>query len=468
MFLDRQSKTPLYEQLYLRIRRMIEEGKLISNTKMPSKRKLATNLSLSAITVDNAYQQLVAEGYLRSIPKSGFYVEKLLISAKKNDANIYLGPDDKEEQSSPKSLYDFKTNIIDWHLFPYDTWIKLSKEILSQPSFPLVNESDLQGCLGLRKAIAKYLASYRGIQAEPDQIVIGAGSEYLLGLVIQMIDKNQIVGLENPGYGKIARTFKSHEVKTIPISLDEQGLRCDELEKSQASVIHITPSHQFPLGIVMPVGRRLELLKWAEKGKNRLILEDDYDSEFRFSGLPIPALQGLDRLGKVIYFNSFSKSLAPSLRIGYMVLPRNMIVHFRESFSSYACSVPSFEQAILARFLDDGFFERHLNRMRKVYKNRRDYLIKALTNSTLNEYLEINNSDAGLHFIMRISNGMTETELIRTALKSGVIVYGVSDYYQSISASIPKAMLVMGYSGLSNTSIDTAIKILETAWDNAK
>lgn len=463
IFLNRQSKTPLYEQLYLEIRKLIEDGNLSGNTKMPSKRKLAVNLNISQITVDNAYQQLVAEGYLRSIPKSGFYVEMLLISNKSVLVETIAKPDDKES-IIVKSLYDFKTNIIDWQMFPYDIWAKLSKETLSESNYSLVNESDLQGCLQLRKAIAKYLASYRGIQATPDQVVVGAGSEYLLGLIIQLMDKNQIVALENPGYGKIARTFMSHDVNTIPIALDEQGLRCDELERSRASIVHITPSHQFPLGIVMPVARRLELLKWAKNGNDRLILEDDYDSEFRFSGLPIPALQGLDQIGKVIYFNSFSKSLAPSLRIGYMVLPKALLSRFRETFNSYACSVPNFEQITLARFLDEGYFERHLNKMRKAYKNRKDYLIRILTKSGLNSWLDIRNSDAGLHFIMSVNNGMTEAELINSAKAYDVNVYGVSDYYQKPATNIPNSMLVIGYSGISTSLLSTAVENLEKAW----
>jgi GntR family transcriptional regulator/MocR family aminotransferase len=214
----------------------------------------------------------------------------------------------------------------------------------------------------------------------------------------------------------------------------------------------------------MPVARRLELLKWAKNGNDRLILEDDYDSEFRFSGLPIPALQGLDQIGKVIYFNSFSKSLAPSLRIGYMVLPKALLSRFRETFNSYACSVPNFEQITLARFLDEGYFERHLNKMRKAYKNRKDYLIRILTKSGLNSWLDIRNSDAGLHFIMSVNNGMTEAELINSAKAYDVNVYGVSDYYQKPATNIPNSMLVIGYSGISTSLLSTAVENLEKAW----
>jgi GntR family transcriptional regulator/MocR family aminotransferase len=463
IFLDKKAGTPLYEQLYKAVRIRIENGILSGNEKMPSKRRLAAELSISQITVENAYSQLVAEGYLRTVPKSGFYVEtygRFAPDSKGRASNPVLS----EPALEPVFRYDFKTNVVDPDRFPYAIWAKLAKETFSRPESGMLNFTDPQGSYELRKAIAAHLAAYRGILADPAQIVVGAGSEYLLGGVIGLLGKETVAGIENPGYAKVRRTFQNHGVPTIPIRLDDQGLCVEDLEKTKATLVHVTPSHQFPSGIIMPVGRRLGLLQWALSGKNRFILEDDYDSEFRFSGLPIPALQGLDRSGKVIYFNSFSKSLAPSLRIGYMVLPPELLGRYRASFPSCPCSVSNFEQAILTRFLTEGYFERHLNRMRNAYKERRDLLVATLMKSTLFPVLEVQNDDAGLHFLLKVRNGMPEAELVRRAREVGVNIAGLSAYFLSPADEIPEATLVVGYSGFPSEDVETAISLLETAW----
>jgi GntR family transcriptional regulator/MocR family aminotransferase len=213
----------------------------------------------------------------------------------------------------------------------------------------------------------------------------------------------------------------------------------------------------------MPLGRRLSLLKWAEEA-DRYVLEDDYDSEFRFSGLPIPALQGLDRSEKVLYLNSFSKSLAPSLRIGYLVLPRKLVPAYREIRTSFPCSVPAFEQAVLTSFMEEGGFERHVNRMKSAYKEKRDHLIRLLRNSRFGSVAEIRNHDAGLHFLLRIANGMNERELVKTAAESGVGLAGLSDHLLALDPSLPEATLVIGYSGMKRDSMAEAVRRLETAW----
>jgi GntR family transcriptional regulator/MocR family aminotransferase len=287
-------------------------------------------------------------------------------------------------------------------LFPFATWAKLAREVLALNSDELLNVTHPQGVPSLREEIAAHLYKFRGIRVPADSIVVGAGSEYLLVLLLQLLGRERIYALENPCYGKIYKLFQSNDIRTIPIALDEHGLSVRDLTASDASVVHVNPSHQFPTGIVMPVGRRMNLLQWAAAADNRYIIEDDYDSEFRFAGQPIPAMQGLDHADKVIYINAFTKSLAPSLRISYLVLPPPLMERYREKFMFYSCTVPNFEQYTLYRFLHGGYFERHLNRMRNACKERRDLFITLLKDSRLGEVAEPVGAEAGLHFLLRV------------------------------------------------------------------
>jgi GntR family transcriptional regulator/MocR family aminotransferase len=464
LLFENKIKVPKYEQLYRFIRKEIENDRLHSNEKMPSKRKLAIHLKISSVTVETAYAQLVAEGYLRTVPKSGYFVqpfESNLLNVTPSTPEMQL-PYDKEQV---KYEYDFKTNVVDTNLFPFSTWAKLAREVLSESSNELLNVTHPQGSYALRKEIADYLYNFRGIKAMAEQIVVGAGSEYLMGLMIQLLGRKSIYAVENPGYHKIYKIFTSNDVTTVPVSLDEQGLSINKLRETSANIVHITPSHQFPLGIVMPVRRRISLLNWANESSDRYILEDDYDSEFRFSGHPIPALQGLDHSGKVIYINAFTKSLAPSLRISYMVLPPKLLEIYQKNFMFYSCTVPNFEQYTLSKFMSRGYFERHLSRMRNAYKERRDLLITAVHRSKLSESVDIIGSDAGLHLLMHIKNGLDEAQLVAKAKAVSVRVYGLSEYYSFPAQDYPQGTVVIGYSGFNSSDIDTAVARLENAWN---
>ncbi len=462
-----QSKTPLYEQLYRFIRTEIERGKLSREEKLPSKRKLAAHLKISTVTVETAYAQLEAEGYIKTVPKSGYYVLPFEAQAQTEPAQTDKGTPPAGETSAEYD-YDFKTNVVDTGLFPFATWAKLAREVLAESSHELLNVTHPQGSPALRREIAEHLYKFRGIAASPDQIVVGAGSEYLIVLFIQLLGRTGTYALENPCYGKIYKIFKSNEIITVPVELDEQGLSVTALENTQADIVHVTPSHQFPLGIVMPVGRRLALLRWANEKSGRYIIEDDYDSEFRFTGQPIPALKGLDREDRVIYINAFTKSLAPSLRISYAVLPRCLMDVYRENFMFYSCTVPNFEQYTLCKFLSSGSFERHLSRMRKAYKERRDLLLSAIAQSELAAVTRIIGADAGLHFLMVVQNGMSEAELVANARQAGVNLLGLSGYYNFPVKELPAGTLVVGYSGIKPGDMTAAVKRLEEAWRKTK
>ena len=296
--------------------------------------------------------------------------------------------------------------------FPFSTWAQLSRRVLSEYSARLLEATDPRGALSLRQEIAHYLHDFRGITVSPENIVVGAGLEYLIGLLIQLLGRDRVYALENPGYRKLYQIVTQNSAPIRPIPLDKSGLRADVLSESDASVVYLTPSHHFPLGTVMPVGRRLELLRWAAGRPGRYIIEDDYDSEFRYASRPIPALRDLDREGRVIYVNTFSRSLAPGLRIGYLVLPDALMMRYRERFSLYSATVSSFDQQTLAAFMQSGGFERHISRSRKVYQARRDALMAAIEREFSALPHEISRSEAGLHLLLHMRSGMLERELI--------------------------------------------------------
>jgi GntR family transcriptional regulator/MocR family aminotransferase len=463
VYFEKPSKIPMYRQLYQHIKKAIESGGLSAGEKMPSKRKLSAHLRISQITVDAAYQQLVVEGYLLAKPKSGYYVESY-------DSGFLLKKSPKKPDLSKKIppvlayLYDFQTNVVDFRLFPNTTWAKLAREVLAENNASVMNQNDHQGLDRLRQSIAEYLYRFRGIDCQPEQIVIGGGSESLLDLIVPLLGRSAHYAIEDPGYRRIKDILKSQDVNINYVGLDEQGIKIHELTESRANIVHVTPSHQFPMGIVMPMKRRMELLAWASEGTDRFILEDDYDSEFRFVGQPIPALQSLDRFGKVIYINSFSKSLAPSLRINYMVLPWELLKKYRELLSFHVCSVPNFEQYTLYKFMDGGYFERHLNRMRNVYKSRLDVLIRALEKVGLTGFVNVKGSESGLHFLLEVRNGLSEAELLNRAKDHGVRVHGLSEYYFETQKQVPEGTVVIGYSALSEEDIEKAVVLLSNAW----
>ena len=483
-----QEEKPLYEQLYSFLRKDIESGQMESGSRLPSKRKLAAHLKVSVITVEGAYGQLLAEGYIRSEPRRGFFVQPVLSGGGKRrigDINEKplssrgqeTGSGAPEGKTPPDAImgkreiipremheYDFSTNAVDTNRFPFSTWAKLMRQVLSEGNSKLLESPEPQGELRLREAIVRHLYEFRGIEARPEQVVVGAGSEYLTGLLIQLLGREGGYAVENPGYHKIHKIFEKNGAKVKPVPLDEEGLQVERLRDMEVRVVHVTPSHHFPMGIIMPAARRMALLHWAQEREGRYIIEDDYDSEFRFAGRPIPALKRLDQAQKVIYMNTFAKSLAPSLRIGYVVLPPHLMRRYQAEFLFYASTVPVFEQVTLARFMEYGHFERHINRMRSLYKARRDALTAAASNCGISAQLKIFGEEAGLHLLMQVSNGMSEQKLVERAKAEGVGVYGLSSYYAFDREKAPDSTLVMGYAKLREEDMAPAFTRLERAW----
>lgn len=335
---EEKGNDSLYEYLYKQIKSDILNYKLSPDEKLPSKRALAKHLNVSTVTVENAYLQLMAEGYIYSVAKSGYFVSHLS-TTKANPAKRPVPTVIPSESKSSAYFADFVNNSTASDNFPFTTWTKLMRETMSDEADKLMVSSPSTGVPALRSAIADYLFQFRGMAVEPEQIVVGAGTEYLYSLIIQLLGRSKIYAVEDPGYQKITKVYQSNEVACVPVPLDKNGVDIDSLDKANADVLHISPSHHFPTGIVTPISRRYELLSWASKAPERYIIEDDYDSEFRLLGKPIPSLQSIDVLDKVIYMNTFSKTLTSTIRISYMVLPKGLMDRYKKELNFYSCTV---------------------------------------------------------------------------------------------------------------------------------
>ncbi len=443
--LKKSPGVPLYEALYRCIRGDILSGDLAPGEKLPSKRALAQNLEVSKITVEAAYNQLLSEGYIRSQEKVGYFVEAVQRHAQ---AAPTLPP--KSGQQKREYLVDLTANGTEQ--FPFSVWSRLQREVMLDYGEKLLAPLPNQGIPELRQAIAAHLTAFRGMHVNPENILIGAGTDFLYNLLIQLLGREKTYAVEEPGYSKIRKVYAAAGVTCLSATMDNQGVRPDSLEN--ADVLHFSPSHHFPSGLVTPVSRRMELLAWAKEGK--WIIEDDYDSEFRFDSHPKPAMQSLDFSGRVIYMNTFSKSLAPSIRISYMVLPGALMEEFQRRLGFYSCTVPSFEQYTLARFLSRGQFEKHINRMRKFYRNRRNTVVSMLQNCPYSHLLTIQEQDAGLHFLLHVRTGYSDRELTARLDALGIRVKALSEYYHDGSGDLH--ILVINYSGLKEEALGTALE----------
>ena len=447
--LKKQPGLPLYEALYRCIREDIRCGKLRPGEKLPSKRALAANLEISKITVEGAYGQLLAEGYIRSREKAGYYVETV-------EKPLRQIPAEQPPQTQAEDLIDVISNAP--ARFPFSVWSRLQREVVLDMGEQLLLSLPNQGLWELRQAIATHLAQFRGMQVSPGCVLIGAGTDFLYNLLIQLLGRDKCYAVEEPGYGKIRKIYAAGGVRCISASMDDQGVIPEALDKAQ--VLHFSPSHHFPTGIVTPLSRRQALLDWANEKPNRWIIEDDYDSEFRFHARPMAAMQSLDAGGRVIYMNTFSKTLAPSIRISYMILPPELMAQFQKHLGFYSCTVPSFEQYTLARFISGGYFEKHINRMRKFYKTRRNRLVSAIGASPAADRLTILEENAGLHFLLRVDTTLSDAELIRRCKDAGIGVRSLGSYYHDAVPREDTHCLVVNYSGLDDKAMERLEGIL--------
>lgn len=458
--LDVKTTIPLYEQIYEYIKADIRNGKIPCGEKLPSTRALAKYLEVSRSTIELAYDQLLAEGYVEAEACRGFFVAQI--------EELYQWrlekelPKKRKEEKKKIYRYDFSPRGIDLQSFPYGVWRKLSKEILGDDQSELFQSGDSQGEYELRETICRYLYQARGVHCEPEQIVVGAGNEYLLMLLGMLLGREHRIAFENPTYRQAYRLFENLSYDTCVVEMDTKGMRVDELRKTGADIAYVMPSHQYPLGIVMPLKRRMELLKWAAEEEKRYIIEDDYDSEFRYKGKPIPALQGYDRDDKVIYIGTFSRSIAPSIRISYLVLPKRLMKSYSERCRFLSSTVSRVDQRIIRSFIEKGYYERHLNKMRALYKGRHDTMINSL--KPLSPYCTISGENAGVHLLLTFSGKMDEELLIKSAEEKGVKVYGISSC-DIRNEGKGKPIILLGYANLSEKMIQEAAESLIEAWN---
>ena len=448
----------LYMHLYKCIKNDILEGKLCSGTKLPSKRSFAKNLALSNITVENAYAQLQAEGYIYSLPRKGFFVSDISNiekSLSREEAIKHIARKNNLAQNM-----DLVSNKANPDYFPFSIWTKLMREVINKNDAELMTVSPAGGIFELRNAICNYLKEFRDMNVRPEQVIIGAGTEYLYGLIIQLLGYDKIYAVENPGYKKIAKVYNSNNVECKVVSLDKEGIDIKRLEEIEADVLHISPSHHYPTAIVTSIGRRYEVLGWASRKETNYIIEDDYDSEFRMTGKPIPTLQSIDMIEKVIYMNTFTKSLSPTIRISYMVLPYKLLDRFYSKLGFYSCTVSNFEQYTLAKFINEGYFEKHIIRMRNIYRNLRDRILDAIKKSRLNDYVKVSEEEAGLHFLLNIKTKLSDKELKALAEKRGINISCISEYYFDDSIKNLEHTLIINYSSIRIEDIDKVINML--------
>lgn len=461
--LKKNSDKPLYILLYQYIKEQIMSENIKAGERLPSIRHLSKYLNISKNTVVTAYEQLIAEGYVESRGQSGIFVENI-------QNNIISKSDTKSKNEDLCQLRNEKINIkydlrnaqIDLNSFPYTVWRKVLNQCINPNMSELLNYGEHQGEEKLREQIARYLFLSRGVKCSPEQILIGAGTQQtlsMLSLILKGLSKE--IAFEEPGYIGARQVFINNNFNIVPIELETDGVNLSLLKECSAKIVYITPSHQFPCGMVMPVSKRLMLLQWAEE-RDGYIIEDDYDGEFRYQGRPIPALQGLDNSGKVIYLGTFSKSLIPSIRISYMVLPDKLLKIYKSQYSIYEQPVSRLDQNALQLFMEQGFWDRHVKKMRNIYKKKHDLLISSI-NSILGDKVEIIGKDAGLHILLKVKNGMKESELIAAAYKENIAISPTSLYWSN-KEKIKETLIFIGFAGINIIDIPKSIDGLKRAF----
>ena len=546
--LHKNKSTPLYMQIYSYIKSEVLARRLKAGTKLPSKRALAAQLGISTITIEGAYSQLMAEGYIYAKAKSGYYISPLESIQQADDsaadffqhntlgdAQLFSGPEKISYESGytdnmpgasgtvnmaglsnspstsgifvPSSLgstntalynasseissrssitstsmpssstisskgrmshestaqtscatIDLSSNNILPESFPFSIWTKLMRHTMSENQALLLTKSPTAGIYSLRCAIAEHLLRFRGMHIQPEQIIIGAGTEYLYELIIKLIGRDKIYCVEDPGYHKLQRIYTDNGACCFSLPIDQQGMSVTALNAVRCDVIHISPSHHFPTGIITPVSRRYELLGWATSGQ-RYIIEDDYDTEFRLVGKPIPSLFSMDMSSKVIYMNTFSKSLTSTIRISYMVLPMPLMEEFNRRLGYLSCTVSTFEQYTLAEFINQRYFERHINRMRNNYKKLRQLLLKELLTHPEHDKIQILQQASGLYFLLKINTTLSDRDLRSRLQQNGVHLQSLQHYYQNRQAA-PEHTFVVNYSSLTEKDIPRAVAAL--------
>lgn len=467
--LDHTSPEPLYEQLSRQIRERVLAGKMPPDSKLPSVRDLAEELSVSRNTVESTYLELHSEGFIYARPRSGYFVSaqdrEPTPTVSRPRPPVPVSPD-PPQQPLPVFRYDFHPARLDRQSFPAPLWRKYYLESLRDHARDLSCYGDMQGHLGLRRCIQAYLERSRGVACSPEQVVICAGLQHALGIVAGLHGPTSPrVAMENPGYFLPRSVLRNHGLEVVPVPVRSGGMDLDALGQSGCAVAYVTPSHQFPLGHVMPVENRLRLVEWANAA-GHAVIEDDYDSELRYQGEPIPSLQGLSPRGSIYYMGTFSKILSPALRLSYMVLPQDMLPEYRRLFGEYQSSSSLLEQSTLARFMKRGHWERHIRRVRTGCKKRHDALLRAVGRH-FGDGADILGQGAGLHVVLRLSGiSMSEEELVKRAGEAGIGLYPFSHTLDGGGGE--PGMLLLGFGGMDPEELERGVELLKQVCTSAR
>jgi len=462
--LVKDKKKPVYLQLYEYIKGEIAAGRIEPGTKLPSIRHLAGYLKISKTTIETTYHQLSVEGYITGKPKAGYFVNNIdnhvFKMAKKAD-----GKTEEKRKTAPKIIeYDFRNDYIDRESFDFNLWRKYLNKALLTDNERFLTYGSHQGEWELRVELAKYLHQSRGVICTPEQIVIGSGVQPLLNILCGILKPYyRHVGFEEPGFKQGRHIFKDHSFNIIPIKLDADGINVDYLAQSAADIVYVSPSHQFPMGSVMSIGKRVQLLNWAHTAKG-LIIEDDYDSELRYSGRPIPSLQGLSEGSHVIYLGTFSKILLPSIRISYMVLPENIVTIYSREKKKYNQTSSQIEQIALSLFMKEGMLEKHIRKLRKIYARKNQLLIETI-NTIMQDRVKVMGMETGLHILLELNSTHTPEEIAALAEQVGVKVIPLANYFIG-NLENKKPLVLLAYGGIPMDHIEPAISLLNQVWFN--
>lgn len=462
IILNQDTNTSLYKQLYIQIKEDIIHEILLPDTKLDATRIVAKELGVSRNTVTAAYHQLELEEYVYSVKGSGFYVNRVNnLDILKN--KIPISPLLWQEPNTKKeNIDDFYYGSVETEIFPMHTWRKCIltafDKISNAPTLTYMNK---KGEYKLRTLLTNYLYRTRGVKCNPEQLIITSGHQHSLEILTKLFDKNEYsFTMEEPGHRGTRTVFEMNSYEMHEISLEKDGICIEELEKLKNTLLHITPSHQFPTGLVYQISKRLSILDWADKNHS-FIIEDDYDNELRYHTLPLPSLQSLDCHQRTIYLGTFSKSLSPDLRISYIVLPEMILNIYEELFRLIHCTVPRIIQLAIIEFIENGSYQRHVNTLKTYYKKKYDRLCFSLK-SYFGDNVTVEGDGAGLHILITLHCSYTQNEIMEKAYQRSVKVYPTSIYWKRKENS-SKSQILLGFSSININDIPSAVEQLYKA-----
>lgn len=451
----------LYQRIYKQLKEDILDRKFKTHEKLPAKRTLAEQLDISINTVTNAYEQLLAEGYIYTIERSGYYVEEITQFKSPKTKPSQFPEALKEQPDGREGWLSLSHMTADVKNFPFKEWLKAERDAITNHADELAFIGHPQGPYIVRESIAKLVSLNRGVHCEPEQIVISAGAQPLVQSLMQMQPKDTTVAMESPGYSRIhSLLVDTLGLKVKLMTIDDMGIDLKQVEQSNADFLFVTPSHHFPTGRIMPISRRIELLNWASKKENRFIIEDDYDSEFKYKTNNIPSLQSLDQHQSTIYLGTFSKSMLPTLRISYMVLPPKILEIYREKFSHIINFNNTLSLFTLHYFIQSGAYDRHIKRMNQNYEMKRTLLIDNLK-EVFEDKIDIKDIPAGLHFMARFKTDKNYDYIEEKAKEYKLEIYTLKRFsLENESKPRNHVELILGFANINIDDISEAVKRL--------